>query len=477
MKLLKLHGSSKILNGSVCRSLPVGLLRTTLFHEEARLRCCAFQTLEPILIANDDGEGDAFRSLQLEVALWKEALPYAMKCSDKEYVVTLIQTLRSFLGRISNVEANCGSTLLFSFVSEFLLEGLFVKHAAYPGTVADKEKWALAMIECVMSFALQHKSFMLGQKRKSSKHSNARKISKSQQLVYDQILYTVLGNNVLSTLFSLLFSMWGSTRSSVYQIILQILDHAVEEDLQLPAFLSRKSMELLQARAIHLASSPRQREADTGARILCAICATMNSAELRLNYLKMLCDLLLKRIVMMESSLGLDVEDDANMFVEKSIELPLAHGLIQSIRLIVEKWNLANVFSGKALYEDLMMACFRAIEVSLIVVADIKDVGEKESVRDEDTWKLGKKATNVPLNVNTGAIGANVYASIGPVDDDEQRMRLIKQRIIVSDESYVSPLLIICDHESYFFYKDGNMASYQRGVPGPLLYHGIIRGK
>lgn len=441
-KLLKLNSSSAILKKAVSQALPLDLLQSTLFHEASRLRLTAFQSIEPILFTYDDSNTDPVHYLLLEISLWKQALPYAFKCSDKEYVVTLTQTLRPFLDRISDQETNSDGPLLLSFVIDFLLQDLFVKQAAYPGTVADKEKWALSMIDCIVSFATQHKSSLSGQK-KPSKHSSIRKVSSNQQKLYEQILENILSESVLSTLIALMNSMWDSTRSCAHEIILEILQYAKEDKIRLPDFLSnKKSIDLFQARAIHLASSPRQREADTGARMISLICATMNTPEEQLAYLEMLSDLLLKRIVMMELSLGIFVGERTNSFAKNSDELPLAHGLIQSVRLIVESCSLSHVLNGKEVYESMIKTCFRAIEVSLVVVADVKHTDEVEetaknngSSQDQDRWKIAraKQATNVPLNVNTSAIGANAsFASLDLVDDNEKKMRLLTQRIIVS---------------------------------------------
>jgi len=276
MKLLKSASSSKILRESVARVLPLDLLKASLFHELPRLRLAAFQSIGPILGTYDNLATDPIHCLEVEIDLWRESLPYSFKCSEKEYVVTLTQTLRSFLGRISDAEAacdDCNDPLLLKFVNDFLLKDVFVRQAAYPGTVAEKEKWAILMLDCIVSFASQNHS---PKQKKTNKRTQLRRVLPIQEQWFKNIMTNVLSEDVLATLISLMHSMWDSTRSSAYETVLDVLQYAKVEEMNLPRILSdRKSFGLFQARAIHLASSPRQREADTGARMLSVLCATM----------------------------------------------------------------------------------------------------------------------------------------------------------------------------------------------------------
>ncbi len=66
----------------------------------------------------------------------------------------------------------------------------------------------------------------------------------------------------------------------------------------------QKTAIVLRARATHLASSPRQREADTGARMLAILCAVLPTEEEREKNLKNLSQYLVKRLDLMAKSLG-----------------------------------------------------------------------------------------------------------------------------------------------------------------------------
>lgn len=388
-----------------------------------------------MLFTYDEMPSSALCCLVAEADLWREALPYSLKCSDKEFVVSLTQSLRSLLERLSDAEAkdeDCGGRHLLSFVNRFLLRDIFVKQAAYPGTVADKERWSLSMIDCIVSFA-SHKPTTLLKQRKVSKNSPVRKLLPEQEEWCRDIMVSVLSDDVIATLSTMMHSLWDNTRTSAYGVLLDTLDYAKENDLALPLVLTNaESLKLFQARAFHLASSPRQREADTGARMISFLCSTRKTRDDKFAFLKELSRILQNRIIMMQSSLGIYNDNECLGSTQSDrLEMPLAHGLIQAVRLIVERTKFGDVPNATLLYESLTRICFQAIEVSLVVVADIK---EDNKGSEEDGWKNTrvKHGKNVPLNVNTGAICANAtFTNLDPADDKDKNKHLLKQRVIM----------------------------------------------
>jgi hypothetical protein len=443
MKLLKLNACSVVLAKAIATALPLALVKTTLFHESDRLRLAAFLSLSSILFTHDETPLSALDCLILEADLWKEALPYSFKCSDKEYIGSLTQALRFLLDRLSDAEAKDENTYdshLLRFVNSFLLRDIFVQQGAYPGTVSEKEKWSLSMIDCLVSFA-SNEPTTLAKEKKISKHAQVRRLLPKQEEWCRDVMVSVLSDDVIATLLCLMNSMWDGTRSSAYGVLLDVLEYAKEHELMIPITLSNiESAKLFQSRAFHLASSPRQREADTGARMISVLCTTQSTRKDQFNFLEELSKLLLRRVIMMRSSLGILHSNDTDAFSAKdeTLELPLAHGLVQAIRLIVQRTTFEDIPNADALYHSMTRICFQAIEVSLVVVADIKednsDSPSADKGSDEDTWKnaRSKKGKNVPLNVNTGAIGANAtFSSLDLIDDNEKKMRLHKQRVVM----------------------------------------------
>jgi hypothetical protein len=414
---------------------PEKTLMMALTHESSLLRIAAFQSINPILMTYDTYNGDPYLCSIAEINLWRNALPYACKSSEKEYLSTLSKAMIRFLIHLSDVEYkrhgesdDIGpSQLLVPFVINFLLDDLFVSQTAYPGTVSDKEKFALILMDTVVSFATQRDSFDTCNRLSKNSSKKVKPIQKSWN---SDILSHILSETVMTTLFSLLHSQWDGTRATVYQIFLNVLDYGRSLGLSpVPFLTSPPLIQLIESRGIHLASSPRQRESDAGARILAILCLSRQTQRERHVYLQRLSTKLKDRVDMMETSLVLDHKNRDPMN-----QLPLAHGLLQTVRLILDDASRSQIFteSESSLWFELMTSCVRSIEISLVVVADIKE--NEIPLESQESWRRirSEKCTNVPLNVNTGAIGANGnFTSIHKVDHSQIKNRLVTQRIIM----------------------------------------------
>lgn len=427
-----MSSTSKILSRSIARALPLNLVFYSMFHEVSRLRLLALQSLPSLLLSYDDQQLSKIYYLQKEIDIWKIALPFAVKCSEKEYIATITQILSSFLQRISEMEVSLKSddcSLLQTFVNDFLLNDLFVKQVAYPGTVADKEKWALSTIESIVPRQTNTPK-MTNQSDRNGPRNNRPTQYDCSRLV----MANIVSSDVIAALLSLVNSMWDNTRSIAYTIVLDVLEYAKRNSMSLPNIMTNDhSRNLFKARAVHLASSPRQREADTGARMISILCATLPNEFEQFRFLEYLSDLCQKRLSMMEFSLGLLQDKNSDSDQLHTNKLPLAHGLIQALRFIVERWDFKEIPDSIDLYRRMIKNCFRAIEISLIVVADIKD--DSDELRPNElklSTARAKQAKNIPINVNTGAIGANAtFASLKTVNDSEKKNRLLKQRIVM----------------------------------------------
>lgn len=442
LKLLKSSASSKILRKSVARALPMASLKASLTHEVSRIRLVAFQSIGSILIAYDDASSSPIARIKTEIGFWTESLPYACKCSEREYIVNMSKALMAFMSKISDIEAlQClgtpiveGESLLEVFVNDFLLHEIFCEHSAYPSTVAEKEKWALSMLKVIVSFASQNSNRMNSKEKKRSKGEPPPRAFPAEEKWCRNIMCCVLGDDVISALLTMLNSMWDSTRSLTYDLVLGVLEYAHHNSIKLPKmFTDKHAFLLLQARAIHLASSPRQRESDTGARMLSILSATIPSRVDQFKYIGNISTLLTQRLIQMKSSLERFMSKQELHSEKERSELPLAHGLLQAITLIVEHSSFSSIPDAQSLLVTITKTCFKAIELSLCVVADMKDSSKIDNKGIETLQKFhNPKSRNVPLNVNTGAIGANAtFASLESVDDDEVARRLLMQRVVM----------------------------------------------
>ena len=112
------------------------------------------------------------------------------------------------------------------------------------------------------------------------------------------------------------------------------------------------------SKGYYLASSPRQRESDTGARMLSILFITISDETSRLSFLNTLLDSLEERVELMRCGLGIDDSEQVGGVISSSAflssntkingtrgheraadvsSLPLAHGLICALGLIVNE--------------------------------------------------------------------------------------------------------------------------------------------
>jgi len=438
-KLLKSNCCSKFLRNEISNAITLDTLKMALIHESSKIRLVAFQTMNPVVMSalGNNLAKDSIKCILLEIKLWKEALPYSFNSSDKEHMLVLNDTLHTFLCRILDIEATCDSEpyILKNFVND-LINNFFLKQA-YPGTISEKESCALKLLESISMFASQTRL-----RKKETPKSRA--IEKNWN---SSILQTLLSNNVFATLLSLLHSMWDAAREKAYNCTCQLIELARQENMTLPHFFTSKdSYDALRARATHLASSPRQREADTGSKIIAILYLLLATHEEQLKYIKDLSQFTAVRLSQMADFLGVALNQEGSNHNTKRIaaeksenELPLAHGLIQALRYIIDDKKVISISKSSEIFTELTDIFCQAIEVSLVVVADI-NVETDQSFEQEDgeeikqRWRLAraKKTGSTPLNVNTGALGANAaFVSCKPIDEEESVQRLSMQRILV----------------------------------------------
>jgi hypothetical protein len=303
-------------------------------------------------------------------------------------------------------------------------------------------------LEWILAFATQDQSFvsdscvarngvMFNRRRCSEEISTMRKV-----------LSSLLHREVFAALFALLHSVWDSTRSGAFRCLSKLVIVGQSRKIELPMeYQATEERNALQTRGVYLASSPRQREADTGARMLAYLYMSLDCEIDRDRYLNSLVDLLQSRLSSMKDELksilkgtsGTEERGDGR-------DLPLAHGIIHAVRLAVEHRRTLTRHQGTgsnsvntSLFERMIEVFCQGIQVSLAVVADVRDGEMIEGMDDEIAVDERKKVKDkssgsTPLmNVNTGAIGANgVISSITAKDEQEAKAKLAMQRIVVS---------------------------------------------
>ena len=227
--------------------------------------------------------------------------------------------------------------------------------------------------------------------------------------------------------------MWDSTRASAYRLVLSLLSLAQDASLEIPHdFRSPGSRALLLNQATSLASSPRQREADSGACLLAILChSLLDNQGQKIEFISKLVDEFEMRLLSMRKQLTAIVNDSIDLTAGNV--LPLAHGYIQALRMIVES---DPIFAGEiedplcSLLDRMAHLCNRAIQISLSIVADVREGEMLEGLEPNEV--LDAKLKSLETKVNPGAIGANgIFSSVNRVSEEEQLKRLASQRIVM----------------------------------------------
>jgi hypothetical protein len=432
---------TKEVQTAIAAHIPKLTIQVALTHGITCIRLLAFQTIHVAVSAYGE-------TLEAEADLWRYAFSFVARSTDsKEYTSVMLQSLTSFLDRLSLSEAKRegGCNRFHSFCVDVLLNDIIVKRGAYPGTIADKEGFSLSLLGYILSFVTQDQSFSIDSAFAKHGIIFKRRRSAAEENTMLQILKALFQCEIFGSLFSLLFSIWDNTRALASRFLAKLVVAGQLHNISLPReFSSSEARGSLKARGIYLASSPRQREADTGARILAFLYYSLDDANGRIEYLRGLMDLLKSRLYSMRDQLRaiLKGEEDG-ITLKMAGDLPLAHGIIQAIALSVEHKKLDKLHATRHygtkhgnLYDELLEILVEAIQVSLAVVADVRKGETVEGMSGEINFGSSSDGrSSIPLNVNTGAIGANGnFSSVSSTDEDAIMGRLAVQRVVVSTE-------------------------------------------
>ncbi len=437
--------SDERLDEIVARCLHREKFRFALVHSLSFIRIGAFQAMKRVVSSYSTTKG-----LEEEAKMWRYALPYSIKTNEsKEYLSNLLHCLSDFLDRLSAWEAGIDSeagsedlSVFESFAIDFLIDDLILAKGSYSGTIADKELFGVSLLGCLLAFALQDESYSGSNSTVNKKNAVFnRKRSPREEKAMGKILEVLLRREVLSCLFALLHSIWDNTRSVTFQFLTKVAVASQSRNVALAKeYRDEDERKYILARGVYLASSPRQRESDTGARMICFLYASLQERSKKDSFLSKIVDLSRDRVSWMTSTLN-EIITGKSASTDGSC-LPLAHGLVHTIRLCIDHDKSARKLLPSfpteinvGLNESMIEVFCKALQLSLSVVADVRE-GESIDGIDEETLVATtdtKETDSTPLNVNTGAIGANgTFSSVSATDMDEAKARLAMQRVVVS---------------------------------------------
>ncbi len=417
----------------VASSIPLPHLKSALVHISPQMRLAALHTLHQVLccyaLPSD--------SIETEMQMIKYMLPYAVKTSGKEYVSSLLEYIVVFIDRLVISEQISGLfPLTTSFVVDFLL-GDMVHFLGYPGTVQNKETFFLSMLESLILFSARDMSLPGLDQRLVAKRGAVwvRTRSRTEEECFSLIRKALVETEIVAALFSILHSRWDGSRAHAYTALTSVLGLVQKcTELELPfALREEAARDALFDRALVLASSPRQREADSGARMLAIFCQSMPDNAQKSRFLADTITLLDSRLEKMKNELDSIVANKQSD--EVGIMLPLSHGIIQALHLIIDSdRSLACAWGTDSdlLLERLAHILCKGIRISLAVVADLKDGQSLEGLEDEFSGAVSLNSDQAGLKVNPGALGANgIFSSITRVSREEGQRRLVSQTIVM----------------------------------------------
>ena len=158
------------------------------------------------------------------------------------------------------------------------------------------------------------------------------------------------------------------------------------------------------------------------------------------SYLRSIVEISRDRVLAMKTTLN-------NIMVGNSAStdgscLPLAHGLVHSMRLCIDHdestrrlLSITSTKTNATLNESMIEVFCKALQLSLSIVADVREGEAIDGIDEESLLVISntKQSDSTPLNVNTGAIGANgTFSSVSSTDMKEEKARLAMQRVVVS---------------------------------------------
>mmetsp|Transcript_27746 Transcript_27746/g.66938 ORF Transcript_27746/g.66938 Transcript_27746/m.66938 type:complete len:2336 (-) Transcript_27746:142-7149(-) len=449
---MKVSGTEHHASIGLC--LPKQRFDDALAHHLPPIRLSALRSIESVVMIYNGNLKTQEEILRAEVSIWKTAILVSLKSQDsKDYDSILLQSLCIFMDRLSTSEAAIANnsfegasvdlSVFKSFVIDFLVREMVLSQTAYPGTTADKESISISLIDCLIAFAIQDERFVENNSLPANGTMFIRTRAPIEVAAMHDILSALISQEVFSVLMGLVHSVWDNTRASASAVLSKLVMASQKFSLELPQYFGAENdRKFLLARGVHMASSPRQREADTGAHLLLFLYASTQGLSSRLSFMRTLLQMSTHRIKSMsdilERLLDEPGEDDRRGEGKYTgTNFPLAYGIVHAIRLCVDHDRLETKLGQirneeicDGFFDETIQVCTRALKLSLSVVSDVH-VDDVET-ENGNTSKSGSIKDSTPLNVNTGAIGANgTFSGVACADQSEAESRLAVQRVVV----------------------------------------------
>lgn len=408
-------------------------LCAALAHRSIMVRLSAFQAME-VAVACLKSEYDRMACLLQEAVLWKQYLHGSIKGINSQYLSTTMHSLLVFMDRLSMTEAEFvqqGAELfhLREFVIDFLIDDLLLKRCGYPGSPADKETFSLALFECILVFvAREHTLASTSKVLPKSGALFTRTRAPEEEEALALIQKQLSSKDVFLTMTSLLSSTWDNTRSKASSCVQALVQLSLQYKSAESNKLTHISVIEMESRAIYLASSPRQRESDTGAQMLFMLLSLTADGE-KEAFFERLAATMETRLILMTNTLHAMLNSPEK---SQSCQLPLLHGLIGGLRLIIEETSLTFHSNPKAASQKISDLLCQSLRLSLSVVADVEEGSALEGLNECIPKRAYDNVDAKTSIVNPGALGANgIAGSLRRLTIDDETKRKASQRLVI----------------------------------------------
>ena len=407
-------------------------LLTAASHFSPSMRLAAIQSFGPWLELDNllFEETNRIEYVRKTLYMWKLMLPPSSKYDAREYITTIMRVLFDGLREILLSDDPNLLLELRTFILSFLVEEMIIR-VAYPGSTKECQIFAVGLIESLLVFvcptAPKYKYYWVHSDGK--KGSDFEEDGSTRSRFFDRIVGDERFGIVTTACIVLLNTIWDSVKKQAFglsQIMVWILHNGKLSCKDRLVGVNDMPIDL----ALRKASTKRQRDADTGSyllslSLLCGRANRKGNVAVIMQDIDSKFDYLIHNITQLLSS-------HSNM---QGAGVPMIHGIVRALGLTILSVQ-SNAFNISFNESDLIDMLVTALQISLIMVADVADSrhlvaleGTTQNAQDLLNFQQQIKASK---KINPGAIGANgIFSTTENLTDEDLLERSVSQQLVV----------------------------------------------
>jgi len=429
LDIVRMTATEKLLSDElrhlVRSSISLASLKKALSHTCRHTQTSALLALTTVANCHHEQPTE---SLICEADVFESFIRIAAKRDGKEFKATVFRCMVDLVDRLliagsqrAENDSEVNSSAL-RFVQRLLSEKS-MSFFSFPGRAAEKETFVMSMVEMLALYAFRDVRNEFDQRFISSRDQVwTRKRSSSELDKISHIQALLLGSNVMDALTDVLKSIWDTSRSNAFRLLVRLKQTAQAND-QDTCGIWQEQHSL--SSALTEAQSPRQREADTWSRVLAMQCLfpPSSTALTSRSSFDELVDFVGKSVERVKEYY---IQLRSSAFAASS-RFPMTNGHVRAAQLVLEYASEAFVGEHMGSINRLIEYCFEAVTSTLHLLADLKE-GVTLDVVDsvDDELEIGTSW------VNPGALGANgIFSSTRHVSQEEKMRRYQSQSLLI----------------------------------------------